>query len=107
MGGNHCNEGQGAADPVVKHAEYRPQNMLKIVGRAGAPSAYLELDPHLPFLLCLGEATAPGQSLIWYCKPDDRSIFKDDRLCRVDLAGLAPNKISRIRRAVTPGGAGQ
>lgn len=79
--------------------------MLKIVGRAEAPRAHLELDPHLPFLLRVGDAPARGESLIWYCKPDDRSIFeawlhsKTGALHRISLVVIAPSRISQMESA--------
>lgn len=73
--------------------------MLKITGSVETPRAHLELDPHLPFLLRLGEAGNPGESLIWYCKPDDRTIFevwlneKTGVLQRISLVVVAPSRI--------------
>lgn len=79
--------------------------MLKITGRTEATRAHLELDPHLPFLLRLGEESAPGESLIWYCKPDNRTIFevwlhqKTGALQRISLVVVAPDRIIETQAA--------
>ncbi len=79
--------------------------MLTITGRAESPRATLELDPHVPFVLRIGNAPGHGESLIWYCEPDDRSIFevwidgKTGALHRVALVAINPNRISRTKAA--------
>lgn len=76
--------------------------MLTITGRAESPRATLELDPHVPFILSIGNAPGQGESLIWYCEPDNRSVFevwldgKTGALHRVALVAINPKRVSRI-----------